>query len=136
MPIHLAKIFWRKTQYLYFSSTFVRRGGSAHRSTSWESGGRGAVAPKKITKMNVFGQKKWRNLGKNKSHEFYLYITYSSGRLYLLLQKWISLNYQFNLTSWSLFSIERDKRNKLKHISQVQLCLFTKVWLLALKAFP
>ena len=32
---------------------------------------------------------------------------------------------QFHLTSWSLFIIVKDKRNKIKHISHVGLCLFT-----------
>ena len=31
------------------------------------------------------------------------------------------------------FFIEKDKRHKIKHISHAGLCLFTDVWLLALK---
>ena len=46
------------------------------------------------------------------------------------------IDYQFNLTSWSLVFIEKDKRNKVKHIPHVILCLFTGVRLLALKVFP
>ena len=29
------------------------------------------------------------------------------------------IDYQFNLTSWSLFFIEKNKRNNIKHISHV-----------------
>ena len=36
---------------------------------------------------------------------------------------------QFNLTSWSLFIIVKDKRNKIKHISHVGLSLFTDICL-------
>ena len=32
-----------------------------------------------------------------------------------------------NLTSWSLFYIEKDKKKKIKHISYVGLYLFTDV---------
>ena len=46
------------------------------------------------------------------------------------------IDYQFSLTSWSLFFIEKDKRNNIKHISYVGLCLITDAWLLALKVFP
>ena len=35
------------------------------------------------------------------------------------------IDYQFNLISWSLLFIEKDKRNKIKHISQAGICLFT-----------
>ena len=35
------------------------------------------------------------------------------------------LDYQFHLTSWSLFFIEKDQRNKIKYISHVELRLFT-----------
>ena len=31
----------------------------------------------------------------------------------------IDNKYQFNSTSWSLFSIKKDKRNKIQHISHV-----------------
>ena len=46
------------------------------------------------------------------------------------------IDYQFNLTSWSLFLIEKDKMNKINHISHDGLCLLTSVYLLALKVFP
>ena len=38
------------------------------------------------------------------------------------------IDYQFsNLTSWSPFFIEKDKTNKIKHISHFGLCLFADV---------
>ena len=78
-------------------------------------------------KKNVFWAKNCRNSGKNKSHEFCLCITYSFGSLYLLPQEpgMNIIDYQFNLTSWSLFFIEKDKKNNIRHISHVVLCLFT-----------
>ena len=45
------------------------------------------------------------------------------------------IHYQFCLTSLSLFSLNRTKRNKIKHISHDELCLFTHFALVLLKNF-
>ena len=46
---------------------------------------------------------------------------------------WLSV--QFNIMV-SLISLKKDKRNKIKQISHVGLCLVTDVWILDLKVFP
>ena len=89
-------------------------------------------SPKKPRKNERFQAKNWRSSGKNKSNKFHLYIIYSSGRLYFLLQKWISLIVSLIWNHGCLFSLKKTKG----HISHVWLCLFTDVWLLALKVFP
>ena len=42
-------------------------------------GGGSRPYPEKIKQISFFVFRGWRDLGKNKSHDFYLYITYSSG---------------------------------------------------------
>ena len=49
-----------------------------HRHTRWWGGG-SRPSPEKIKQISFFVFRGWRDLGKNKSHDFYLYITYSSG---------------------------------------------------------
>ena len=79
-------------------------------------GGRGSrPSPQKIKQISffVFRGKNWRDLGKNKSHDFYLYITYSSGWLYLLFQN----EYHWRLQS--LFFIVKDSWDIRYYISQI-----------------
>ena len=40
----------------------------------------------------------------------------------LITPEMTMIDYQFNLTSWSYFFVEKDKRNKINPISHVGLC--------------
>ena len=42
----------------------------------------------------------------------------------LIIPEMNMIDYPFHLTSWSLFFIEKNKRNKINHISHVGLSLF------------
>ena len=106
-------------------------------------GGGGAVPPLKNKKINVFGQKQ-NSVPAKINYECYFCIKYSSGWFPMIRLITPEMNIisgvisqiMGNLTSWSLFYIEKDKKKKIKHISYVGLYLFTDVWLLALKVFP
>ena len=64
--------------------------GNNHRR--WSLGVQMGQSPqRKLNKNEHFRAKNWHNLDKNKSHEFHLYITYSSGWLYLFFGRWVSL---------------------------------------------
>ena len=64
--------------------------GNNHRR--WSLGVHMGQSPqRKLNKNEHFRAKNWHNLDKNKSHEFHLYITYSSGWLYLFFGRWVSL---------------------------------------------
>ena len=71
-------------------------------------------------KMNVFGQK-IDGIRILLVHKVFFWM------IILATLEMNIIDYLFNLTSWSLFFIEKDKRNKIKHISHVGLSLFTDV---------
>ena len=67
-------------------------------------GDRGALVPPKNKKTERFRARNWHNSGKNNSHEFYLHI-----KVILITPEFNINDYQFNLTSWLLFSLRKTK---------------------------
>ena len=64
----------------------------------------GHSSPQKNKKIDRFRARNWHNSGKNNSHEFYLHI-----KVILITPEFNINDYQFNLTSWLLFSLKKTK---------------------------
>ena len=91
-----------------------------------EGGGGGTGVPKKKKKNKK--KKKIKRFRAKINHQVLLVQNVFFWTIMLITPEINIIDYQFsNLTSWSPFFIEKDKTNKIKHISHFGLCLFADV---------
>ena len=119
-PLRLVNTYLFKKEYSHFWLSYLLWHNVTIGTQASGESGQGTTChlppptphPPKKKKMNDFRQKKWLSSGQNKSsHEFCLYITYSSRRLFLFF---ITIYFGRDIYQGRFFSIAKDKRNTTK----------------------